>query len=228
MSAITAAPQLQSVSKAAQALARYDVTDLADVIVRRLEGQLLPQLPGVGRDEEARSIFVELADFAGTPELHENLRGAVVQLIDIIANQSAFENPQIAGDVCFLCASLDAPRAIGPLARMVSRDDLTSVFLPDGEDLRLRALRTLVALLALHKPSQGGEYLISVLEYTLGDPRYKILSLTALLGVWPEQREEFLKLAPLNPDDESRLNLSLQWAGFAHETADLKGRRSSM
>jgi hypothetical protein len=224
ISALTASSRAESVIEAARVLAGCDVSHLASLIVRRLEGGIIAELPGVVRDEEPRSVFIELA--AVNPQLCESLQRAVVQLLDHIASQSVFEKPNVAGEICCLCTLLDASRGIDPLAKLVSRDDTALALLPDGEDLRLRALRSLVGLLGDRHATQPEASLATVFEHLLGDPKCGLLSLTALVGLWPERRSEFVRRSLLSPSDESRLDISLRWAGFISEAAQLKGQSS--
>jgi hypothetical protein len=49
------------------------------------------------------------------------------------------------------------------------------------------------------------------------DPKYELLSLTALVGLWPEKRRELTELIGRRSAGrslESRLKTSLRWAGF--------------
>ena len=147
----------------------------------------------------------------------------MVQLAGQFAHEPAFKKPHVAGEICFLCTSLDAPAAIAPLITLVSRDDAADISVADGEDLRLRAL---VGLLGYHQDLRYNPGFAAALEPLLRSPKYKILSLTALVGLWPERRSELTKLASLSPDEESSLELSLEWSGFRREQsgAQVTGR----
>lgn len=221
MSAITVA-RADRVAESAEILANFEENELACVIVRRLGGKAVEQLPPMARDEEPRSIFIEIARFQ--PKLRETLRGALVQLLRQAAYRE-IEDPLIVGEICTLSAVLDAEQAMCPLVVLISNGDLSNVRLSDHEDLRLRALRSLVGLLGAHRSVEDAGELRTAMESLLGDKRYELLALAALVGLWPERRPELLGRAALT--DVSELDLILEWAGFVAGAAEPKDRRRS-
>jgi hypothetical protein len=221
MSAITVT-RPERVAESAEFLANYEENELACIIVRRLGGEAVEQLPPMARDEEPRSIFIEIARFK--PKLRETLRAALVHLLRRAADRE-IEDPLIVGEICSLSAVLDAEQAIKPLIVLVASSDLSSVRLSDDEDLRLRALRSLVGLLGAHRSVEEAEELKTVLESLLGDKRYELLALAALVGLSPERRSELLGRAAIA--DVSELDLILEWAGFVEPAAESKDRQRS-
>lgn len=225
--AVTIPGRPDRVKQATELLGQCNVSELADLIVKRLEGHFIRDLPGPVRDEEPRAIFVEIAKAGSNPQLAENLRRAVADLLRAMSSQE-LSRSQVIGDVCYLCTALGASDAINPLATLVSRDDTALAHLKDCEDLRLRALRSLVGLLGWHQPSDPDPQLEHLFERLLHDPKYELLSLTALVGLWPERRIEFIDLASSGRSLEHRLRTSLRWAGFVRgeKAHSIKGQSS--
>jgi hypothetical protein len=221
MSAITVT-RPDRVAESAEILANYRENELACVIIRRLGGEAVEQLPPVARDEQPRSIFIEIA--RSKPKLRETLRTALVHLLRHAADRE-IEDPLIVGEICSLSAVLDAEQAVKPLIVLVASSDLSNVRLSEDEDLRLRALRSLVGLLGAHRSLEDAGELERVLESLLGDKRYELLALAALVGLCPERRSELLGRAAVT--DVSELDLILEWAGFVEPTAEPKDRQRS-
>jgi hypothetical protein len=141
------------------------------------------------------------------------------------ATDREIEDPRIVGEICSLSAVLDAEQAIKPLIVLVANTDLSNVRLSDDEDLRLRALRSLVGLLGAHRSVEDAGELQTVLESLLGDKRYELLALAALVGLSPERRSELLARTAIT--DASELDLILEWAGFVEAAAKPKDRQRS-
>ena len=184
--------------------------NLGDLIAGRLRGTRTI-LPAPTRDEDPGDIFVDLAERSEVwrRELGTAGAGLLARWVDDLSPSDAGQVAAV-GELCYVMARIGSRAALDPLRRLVSDKRATGLVAP-GEDLRLRALRALVGLLAAEHPGDQRAYR-DVLIDALGEPRLALTSATGLIGLWPEDRDTFLKMLPYNVEHSELLNVAIEIA----------------
>lgn len=188
--------------------------ELEKAVWKRLRGE--PQdidLPGLARDEDPADIFLHVVKYTNERSLADLLRGACAHLLEAALQSPHLEQDAVAiGELCYLSARIGASDAIEPLTVLVERKETSSFTVRTGEDLRLRALRSLVGLLASNRQRVDTQRHRRLFEECLRLPRYKKMALTGLVGLWPELKDEFVR--DLSGDEARALKTSLAIAGY--------------
>jgi hypothetical protein len=168
-------------------------------------------LPPLSRDEDPADILVDLAE--GDSRWRDSLRAAAAQLLSLWANDfDPGDSNRVAalGELCYLAARIGSTEALEPLRILASRTDATGLVAP-GEHLRLRALRALVGLLGFAENVRANDYRETLLE-ALGEPPLALTALTGLVGLWPSEREDFLRRLPPNFEQGELIQIGLDLA----------------
>lgn len=192
-------PSLESI---AMWLASQNTGYLEDILERRLRRLPTWGLPPLARDEDPADIFIDSCEW-----LREK-GSTVIQLQEackIVANrwssQTEFRwQPEPLGELLYLCGRIGVQGAIDAIAKVLNRNDLVGLTLPGGEDLQLRALRSLCGLLVHSKLDERESYR-SLLERALDNPQHLRMALSALVAFWPGAREGFLSRVKGSVDD---------------------------
>jgi hypothetical protein len=201
------------VPRAIEVLLSLDTSDVTRVMIARLARRrdLERGLPPCQRDEDPVAIFVDVIRWTRDAILADKLRFACLQALRSV-NFEITPSPDVLGDLCYLAAALAADEALDVLPSIVAADRSEKMLLLDGEAVRSRALRAVVGLLAI-SPRRDAS-LEKLFENLLLEPRYQILALTGLIGLWPDRRREFIAMAPAGQVDERLLNANLDLVGF--------------
>ncbi len=197
------------VPRAAAVLKSLSSQEISRLITARLARRFEEEggLPPCQKDEEPTAIFVDVIKFAQDSSLANNLRFACVQALRRIGFDPS-PNAELLGDLCYLAAAIDARESVDVLPTFIENPAIGELRLGNGETIRLRALRSLIGLLAAAPCRSPG--LKALLEELLEHQRYRMLALTGLIGLWPEERGRY-SLAGI---DENLLRLNLELAGF--------------
>jgi hypothetical protein len=168
------------------------------VRVRLLGDSVRDELPRLGRDEDRTDVLIDLAEW-----LRDRNR-EWMQLLEVCARladawagsegSAVRDRPEPLGELHYLCARIGAVEARNGIARVVQREDLRGVLLPNGEDLQLRALRCLAGLLARVSGDEREEFL-PLFSEAIAVPQHLPLALTALVAFDPERRDEYVERA---------------------------------
>jgi len=144
------------------------------------------------------------------PAYRRQLAQAVIDLLKDYTDLKG--NADEIAALCYLSASIGATQAIPTLIQIVEESKYDGLVAWTGESVRSRALRALVGLLSVEpvRTPELRELLMGLLWGTC--KAYRHLALTALAGLWPEERAEFARQVP--EVSEERLRLSLELAGF--------------
>jgi len=181
--------------------------------MKRLESRSVDGLDGPLKDEAPSDIFIDVTKYGGNKALIQRLRQAAVSLLTRLASQPSLDHIQALGDICHMSTALGARDATLPLAHLMERKEAADALLPNGEDLRLRALRCVVGLLGAGLTAAPREAFQPSFESLLNNPKYRLLALIGLVGLWPERRTQFLARTS-GGVSESELDEGLEWAGF--------------
>ena len=175
-------------------LVDFDMDERLENVVRaRLFREPVEDLPRLGRDEDPADILVDLAewvrerDYEWTP-----LSDACARLAETWADPNwVWTSPEPLGELHYLCARIGAVKARHGIARVIQRADLRGILLPGGEDLHLRALRSLAGLLA-HVARDEREEFLPLFTEALDVPQHLPIALTALVAFDPDGRDEYV------------------------------------
>ena len=198
-------------------LRNFEITDrpreIDALVEARLRGDIggyAGQLPPLGRDEDPADIFIDLAHTSDSwmEALQATTPGLMATWLEQF--QPAGENlAQALGELCYLAARVWITNCLPQLAALARRPDATVLQRP-GEDLQLRALRSLVGLLE-EAGDRAFEYR-GLLEGALEEPRLALTALIGLIGVWPDEAVTFLRRLPPNADSGDLLQIGLELA----------------
>ena len=168
--------------------------NLESLIEQRLTGARTI-LPGPVRDEDLADVFVDLA--AESEQWRAALATPAATLLTRwAANFRTSSGPSVAavGELCYLVARIGSTGSLDPLRKLAGDPRATGMVAP-GEDLQLRALRALVGLLgATPRLRATGDR--DLLMAALAEPRLAVTAAAGLIGLWPEEREVFLRTLP--------------------------------
>lgn len=183
---------------------------LEQEIQSRLKGERT-KLPAASPEEDPADIFVDLAET--DKYWRDQLRAAVAKLLS--SQVKEFSPDQwfkvgFLGELCYLAARIGSTEALEPL-RTLAANSKARGLVSAGEDLRLRALRAYVGLLgATANPQVVANR--EVLTSALSEPRLATVALAGLIGVWPDETQNFLRQFPANAQHGELLELSLNLA----------------
>ena len=183
---------------------------LEQVIQARLTGGPT-NLPAAAPEEDPVDIFVDLAEL--DKSWKDQLRTAVAKLLSAQVKEYKPEESSkttFLGELCYLAARIGSTEALEPLKVLVGNIRATGLVSP-GEDLRLRALRSYVGLLGASANPQGVVD-AKLLTNSLTEPRLAMVALVGLIGIWPDQAEEYLKQFPADAQHGELLELSINLA----------------
>jgi hypothetical protein len=185
--------------------------DAQKLIVSRLTGEPETGLPGLSGDEQPVDILVDLADL--DQEWRGPLQGAVAGVLR--QRVPGFEpddeaETRLLGELCYLAARIGSTAALVPIGMLAGNVQATGLVAP-GEHLRMRALRSYVGLLGATPNSQGVADR-AMLMTALLEPPLAVVALTGLIGVWPGERENFLKQLPANAPHGELLEVGIALA----------------
>ena len=200
--------------------------DLIDLVRARLTSGT-KRLPPLYHDEEPVDIFVDLADLY--EDWRRDLLRAVPELLSKEVNNVPDNHIQIyfLAELCYLAARIGCLDAL-PMLRALVTDERSTIPISEVESLRLRALRSMVGLLGLRAsttspleylkdsrsyrvPDDWGPYR-EVLFFSLNDPRLAVVALTGLIGLWPREREFFLRSTSAEIEGGEYLEIALSFA----------------
>jgi hypothetical protein len=214
----------ERVPRAIAILHTLDTSEVSQVMVARLACQRDRErgLPPRERDEDPAAIFIDVIRCTSDLEFANKLRFSCVDALRQVSFEAA-PSPDVLGSLCYLAAAMRALEALDVLPGMVTRNGSEQMLLRDGEPVRSRALRALIGLLACD-PARASQTarsfdLRGLFENLLAEPKYQILALTGLIGLWPNRRQEFINMLPLGQVELRRVNVSLELAGFAVSAA---------
>jgi hypothetical protein len=202
------------IPRAVEALRPLTAGEISQIMIARLERQrtLENGLPPCQRDEEPVDIFVDVMMGAPNETFAEKIRFACQDALRVAFSESL--GADVMGNLCYLAAAIGAVEALDYIRLIASDEKFDQSLLADGESVRSRALRALVGLLA-QRPSHDATIKTLFLNL-LPSPEYRLLALTGLVGLWPQEREAFLAMVPGAQIDDRDLNINLDLIGFGY------------
>src|SRR5205807_7193424 len=164
--------------------------DIASLVIARLARDTANQrgLPACRQAEEPTSIFIDVIRFETGYAIAEKLRFGTLQALRKVGAQDA-PDAGVLGDLCYLAAAIGAHESIDVLPAIIRRPDSEHLTLWTGETIRCHALRALIGLLADSR-CRSAEIKALLRELCL-DPRYRVLALTGLIGLWPDEAHQY-------------------------------------
>jgi hypothetical protein len=200
--------------------------DLIDLIRARLIFGT-SGLPALHHDEAPVDIFVDLAD------LYEDWRRELLRAVpELLSKEIEFITREPAqtyllAELCYLAARIGCLDARDMLRALVA-DERATGLISETEDLRLRALRSLVGLLGAYArnsapaiyekeskiyrvPEEWVRYRATMF-YALSDPKLAVMALTGLIGLWPRERAFFLRSTTAEIQGGEYLEIALNHA----------------
>jgi hypothetical protein len=191
--------------------------NLAQAIETRLLGHRDDVLPPPSGGEDPADLFVDLAE--KDPDWKASLQAAVAALLSNWIGPPTVEvghrwddsaKLRALGELCYLAARIGSVDAIDPLRILVEEEGATGLVAP-GEDLRLRALRALVGLLG-DAPDSVAHKCRHALIAALAEPRLAVSALIGLIGLWPEEANDFLRRLPATAEDADLVKVGVEMA----------------
>jgi hypothetical protein len=185
-------PPLESLATELNQLAEGAVEKLTE---DRLQRYPVPSLPALSRDEDPADILI--ASFHWLRDHGTEWKALQTACSRLSERWSGYEAqilrkaPEPLGELHYLCARIGARGSVPGIAHVVGREDLRRVPLPGGEDLQLRALRSLTGLLVSGSEAEQKAHR-PVLIRALDVPEHRLTGLTALVAFWPLERHAFL------------------------------------
>lgn len=193
-----------------------DPAGLRDVLWARMGGPATThQLPRMSRDERPADVLVDIVELDPSSQLADRIRAACTDLLSVFAHAPELPDAAAISELCYLSARVGADKAVDSLRVLAERPDAVVAAIPGGGDLHLRALRSLVGLIGLHRDRHCTDTYRRFLLACLAHPGCELLALTALIGLWPEDRAEFeSKVQAGYRLDANLLDVSLEVAGL--------------
>jgi hypothetical protein len=179
-------------------LATFGSDKLENVVERRVSRLPVTPLPPLHRDEDPSDILVDTYYWLDSNwgKTWDNLRHASSAVTRRWVDADAARirmRPEPLGELLYLCARIGAVEAMPSIEKVIDRPDLDPVILPGGEDLKLRALRSLSGLL-VHVSESHRALHRRVFEQRLQVRQHQLMALTGLLAFWPDDRERAFEL----------------------------------
>jgi hypothetical protein len=214
--------QDQRIWGAAAVLGRLSGEETSRLIVARLARDAAHErgLPPCRQTEEPTSIFLDVIRFNNDESVAKKLRFGTQEALRNMALQPA-PDPDVLGDLCYLAAAIGAFESIDTLTLIIKREDSEQLRIATGERIRQRALRALIGLLAV-EPKRSPN-LKELLQKLSADPQHRILALTGLVGLWPEEFHRHRSEV-----DEKELYRSLDLVGFLSSASAALARHQGL
>lgn len=173
---------------------------LHDLVERRVQN-IPTVLPALSRDEDPADIFIDCIErFPTTAIRLASASTAVMNEWATKTNQQVQDAAEAMGELLYLCGRVGAKDAMPAISELARREDLDNIKLGNGEDIQLRALRSLGGLLynATAEEREGQKELF---EKALDTPvkERMLIGLNTLYVFWPEQRDSFIERARRHP-----------------------------
>jgi hypothetical protein len=175
-------------------LAKFTQKEMEPLVERRLLRLPADPLPALERDEEPSDIFVDSFHWLAEKRRVEwtVLQDACGGLAERWSGGEAARiraRPEFLGELFYLCARVAATAAMPSIANTLRREDLGPVLIASGEELKLRALRSLVGLLHVVSADVRNAYQ-PLLRAALREPQNRAVVVTAFLAYWPDLKRE--------------------------------------
>jgi hypothetical protein len=184
--------------------------NLAQAIETRLLGLRDDVFPPPSGGEDPADLFVDLAE--KDSDWKARLQVEVANLLFSWPGHGWDDSVRLRalGELCYLAARIGSVAAIDPIRMLVEDKRATGLVAP-GEDLRLRALRALVGLLG-DAPAAAAIRCRPALMAALTEPRLAVTALIGLLGLWPNEADDFHRRFPATADGADLVQVGIEMA----------------
>lgn len=190
-----------SLEQIAQRIEVLSPQALHDLVERRVQNIRTDVLPGLSRDEDPTDIFVDcIEEFPATAIRLASASTTVMNEWVTKTEEQVQDTAEAMGELLYLCARVGAKDAMPAISEFARRENLGNIKLENGEDIQLRALRSLGGLFynATVEEREGDKDLF---ERALDTPTQErmLVGLNTLYIFWPDQRDSFIERARKHP-----------------------------